>query len=136
MLVAEGSGTIIEFPRSSREPGAKQRDRLVGQALQLLELRNRRAQLFGKAMFGEPAWEMLLLLYAGEGGERQTAIRLAQRSGASRATALRWIDYLVHQNLVTREPHPTDRRATFVQLSEKGRQALDEFLTETLQLNG
>lgn len=109
---------------------------LAGIARQILEARQRRTRLFGRAMFGEPAWEMLLLLYVAESGTRRTVTRLAQLSGASKGTALRWLDYLLHQNLVRREPHPTDRRAAFVELTDKGRAALDRYLAEMAELSG
>lgn len=109
---------------------------LAARARQILEARQRRTRVFGRAMFGEPAWEMLLLLYVSESGPRQTVTRLAERSGASKGTALRWLDYLLHQNLVRREPHPTDRRAAFVELTDKGRAALEKYLSEMNELNG
>lgn len=49
---------------------------------------------------------------------------------------MRWLDYLLHQNLARREPHPTDRRAAFVELTEKGRLALDKYLSEMNELSG
>lgn len=109
---------------------------LAAKARQILDARERRTRLFGRAMFGEPAWDMLLLLYVSESGRRQTVTRLAHLSGASKGTALRWLDYLLHQNLVRREPHPTDRRAAFVELTDKGRSALDRYLTEMNAVSG
>lgn len=109
---------------------------LAARARQILEARQQRTRIFGRAMFGEPAWEMLLLLYVSQSGSRQTVTRLAEGSGASKGTALRWLDYLLHQNLVRREPHPTDRRAAFVELTEKGRLALDKYLSEMNELSG
>lgn len=88
-------------------------------ALEFLALRRRRHGLFGRAMFGEPAWEILLLLYAL--GSKQTVTRLAELACASKTTAIRWIDYLEGQRLVAREDHPTDKRAVCVDLTDKAR---------------
>lgn len=106
--------------------------RLRDRAGEILSNRRRRHDIFGKAMFGEPAWDMLLLLYAIEHGERQTIGRLGDLAGASKTTALRWFDYLEAQKLVQRDPHPTDKRAAFVELTDKGRDALELYLSGTL----
>jgi DNA-binding MarR family transcriptional regulator len=52
-------------------------------------------------------------------------------SGASRSTAMRWIEFLAGRDLVRREDHPTDKRRNFVSLTEKGRHLLDLYLSET-----
>lgn len=98
-------------------------------AMEILRRRKKRHQIFGKGIFGEPAWEMLLLLYTNEPLARQTISRLSDLAEASRSTGLRWIDYLEAQKLVRREPHPTDRRAAFVELTEKGKHALQQYLS-------
>lgn len=36
------------------------------------------------------------------------------------ATGLRWIEYLDQEQLIRREPHPTDARAVFVELTDMG----------------
>lgn len=105
-------------------------------AREIFARRQRRINHFGKAMFGEPAWEMVLLLYMTNTGPRLTVSRLAELSGASRSTALRWIDYLEDRELVRREAHPTDKRAAFVELSAKGRRMLDTYLSEAAQSEG
>jgi len=83
-------------------------------------------------MFGEPAWEMLLFLYSPESGPRLTVGGLARLAGASKSTAIRWLDYLEQQKWIRREAHPTDKRATFVELSEKGREAINLYLSGTV----
>jgi DNA-binding MarR family transcriptional regulator len=84
-------------------------------------------------MFGEPAWDMLLVLYMSEQhGSRPTISSLTQFSGARPTTALRWLDYLEAQQLIGRETHPTDRRAALVWITDKAREALDSYLCETL----
>jgi len=99
-------------------------------ARQQLEDRRRRAAVFGQRMAAEPAWDMLLILYLSARG-RQTQSQLGELSGASRTTAMRWIDYLSDRDLVEREAHPTDLRKNFVFLTDKGRRLLDLYLSET-----
>lgn len=98
---------------------------------QLLDQRRKRIAIFGRQMFAEPAWEMLLLLYLSETGQRLTQSSLTELSGASRSTGMRWIEYLADHGLVVREDHPTDKRRNFVNLSEKGRDLLNLYLSET-----
>lgn len=102
-------------------------------AREILFLRRRRHAIFGRAMFGEPAWDLLLLLYVQNGSSRHTISRLAELASISKSTALRWLDYLETQRLICREPHPTDKRANFVALTDKGKEAMDLYLSETLQ---
>ena len=108
---------------------------LIAQAKLILESRKRRFDYFGKGVFGEPAWEMLLTLYVSSGGERQTIARLSDLAGAARSTSIRWFEYLEGEGLVSREPHPTDKRTDFIQLTEKGRQKLEAYLSETVAIS-
>ena len=102
----------------------------VERAREILLRRKRREQIFGKGMFGEPAWDMLLLLYV-EPGRRQTVSRLAELAGLSKSTAIRWMDYLEEQKLVRRETHPTDKRSISVELSSRGRDSMETYLSDT-----
>jgi DNA-binding MarR family transcriptional regulator len=105
--------------------------KLEQRARRLLEDRRKRVAIFGSQMFAEPAWDMLLLLYLSGRGRRQTQSSLCELSGASRSTAMRWIEFLSGCDLVRREDHPTDKRHNFVSLTEKGRHLLDLYLSET-----
>jgi DNA-binding MarR family transcriptional regulator len=107
---------------------------LEQKARQILAIRQRRTNFFAKAMFGEPAWDILLVLYTA--GEGLTMNRLAQLSGVSQATGLRWMNYLSDQKLIRLESHPTDARSLRVLLTEKGREALDTYLASAVELGG
>ena len=95
--------------------------------------RRRRSQHFKKGMFGEPAWEILLALYIRDtSGGRLTITRLTDMIGLPPTSGLRWLDYLEKEHLVERESHPTDLRAFFVHLTDKGRTSMDSYFSETL----
>ena len=94
--------------------------------------RRRRGAIFGAGLFGEPAWDILLVLYTERHAHRHSVGSLAKLAGLSPSTALRWIDALVGYELVRRAVHPTDKRAAFVQLTDKGESALDLYFSETL----
>jgi DNA-binding MarR family transcriptional regulator len=109
---------------------------LIRLAEAILEDRRRRGLLFNPAMFGEPAWELLLTLFVmDQHGPRLTIGRLAQLAGTKLTTALRWLEYLEDQEFISREEHPGDARTSFVKLNDKARKALILYLSETLTPN-
>ena len=128
----EDQGTASELARLAFSRRPTRQEQLALRAREILALRQKRAELFGPSMFGEPAWEMLLHLYSMAGAARQSMSRLAQLSGTSKATALRWIDYLLDRGLISRQPHPTDLRTAFVELTDKGREKLEAYLADTI----
>ncbi|HET6941207.1 MAG TPA: hypothetical protein VFH89_03490, partial [Sphingomicrobium sp.] len=81
-------------PESSGGQGELARESLLHHARRILAERRQRSEHFGRAMFGEPAWEMLLLLYIGLGSIRMSAGGLAHAAGYSKATTMRWVGYL------------------------------------------
>lgn len=114
---------------STGEPNS--RDDLNSRARAVLKTRQLRARHFNKAMFAEPAWDILLLLYLADFSEaRQSVGHLADLIETPPTTVSRWVGYLEKENLVARIDHPTDRRIVFIQLTDQGRSALDGFLNE------
>lgn len=84
-------------------------------------------------MFGEPGWDILLILYTEEDARRQTISHLATACSPM-STGLRWLDYLESQQWICRRPHPTDARVDFVELTDKARNALDSYFSEALMI--
>jgi DNA-binding MarR family transcriptional regulator len=113
----------------SNSPGQISRYELRLRARVVINSRRHRFRFFKRSMFGEPAWDMLLVLYITEPAEGSQSIsRLAELVETPLSTAVRWIDYLEREKLVEREPHPTDKRVIFIRLSEKGREQIDGYL--------
>lgn len=135
-LLSEQDGEVAGSPLSAAlfQSVYAEQERLREKARQILALRRKRNKRFSSAMFGEPAWEMLLALYAADGGERLTVSALAMQSGSSKATALRWIEYLEHQGLIERQAHPTDQRAAFAKLTDQGKEVLEGYLSDVTEL--
>jgi hypothetical protein len=129
IAAAEDQRTLLEPP--SQPEAERDTEQLVAKAREILANRRRRIGIFGKAMFDEFAWEMLLVLYALDADARQTVSRLTDLSGATKTTALRWLSYLETNRLVSRVRHPTDNRTIFVELTAEGRQKIELYLTET-----
>ena len=97
-----------------------------------LSNRHKRVEIFGKAMFGEPAWDVMLILYIERKEQSYTIARLTERAGAPATTVLRWLDHMEREGLVRRLEHPTDARALFVELTDYGEQMMDSYFSETL----
>jgi DNA-binding MarR family transcriptional regulator len=137
-LIAEpndlGVSGLLDESATSQVTGERQE--LVRRARETFRNRRRRRDIFGEFMFGEPAWDMLLVLYISETREgRNTVGNLASHSGAPTSTAQRWIELLIDRGLALREAHPTDRRTVFIKLSDDGRAALDLYFSGTFQVN-
>jgi len=104
------------------------RSELIEMAGMLLSESRRRSEHLNPVMFGEPAWEMLLVLYISDfEGCSETIGKLVRSIGVPQTTALRWIDYLEKERLITREAHPRDRRTVVIEITEKGREKLDAY---------
>lgn len=119
-------------PSSPHAVTQRHRQAFVECARRSVRERRRRTLHFGSAMFGEPAWDILLILYIEEDKNRLQVSRLINASGSPATTGLRWLDYLESQQFVCRQKHPTDRRVELVELTDKGRAALDSYFSETV----
>ena len=99
-----------------------------GVAQLLLNARKKRDSIFGAEMFEDPAWNMMLDLYASTlSGRPVTVSDLCLASGTSATTALRRMTSLVELGLIERVPDPHDRRRVLVRQTERGREAMDRF---------
>ncbi len=107
------------------------RQELLRRAQTALDNRRRRAQIFRRGMFGEPAWEMLLVLYVGDPRHPQSIGNLSESAGVNGTTALRWLDVLEGDQLIRRENHPFDKRSVLIHLTDKAREAMDLYFSET-----
>jgi DNA-binding MarR family transcriptional regulator len=100
-------------------------------ASRLIAARHARRKFLPSALFGEPGWEMLLLLYvAKEQGQRTSVTTLCHNSGFPPTTALRWLHFLEAKQLVHRDASPVDKRIYYLDLTEKARLALDRLLLQ------
>lgn len=128
-LLTDALGKKDEEVADAGSPGQISRHELRLRARVVINSRRYRFGFFKRSMFGEPAWDMLLVLYITEPAEGCLSIsQLADLVETPLSTAVRWIDYLEREKLVEREPHPTDKRVIFIRLSEKGREKIDGYL--------
>ena len=131
-VLAEGSEADPVQVIPGDRPSTVTREALIEAAWQEFERRGRRMELLPKDMFGEPAWEMLLILYAEQHRTRLTIARLSDKLDLPPTTALRWLNYLEDKRLVVRAPHPTDQRCAILTLTSNAIEALDSYLSEAI----
>lgn len=94
----------------------------------ILKLRRRRDQFFAGELFADPAWDILLELYAAMlGQQRITVGSLCVASAVPPTTALRWISILEGKGLIRREADFMDGRRFYLSLSSSGLEAIANY---------
>lgn len=131
-----GSAASANSEKDDQTGAAARREVLRGHADQIRRTRELRHKLFDRNLFGEPAWDILLTLYVIDADQRRLSTRdLSKHANLALTTALRWLDYLEEQDLITRKTNPFDRRVVYVELSNKGRVAMDHYLVDIHEAN-
>lgn len=88
--------------------------------------RRQRDVAFGHELFGEPAWDMLLYLYAAHlRGEFVATSSLARASAVPPTTALRWVAHLEQAKLIERCTLKRDGRVRLLKLTRRALKLLD-----------
>lgn len=116
------NGTLRHTPTTDRAT-------LPSIAAAIYCLRRRRERLFATGLFSEPAWDLLLDLFAAETTRKRVSITSACiASVAPTTTALRCIKQLESENLIYRERDPMDARRSYIRLSTHSIGALEGLL--------
>ncbi len=117
---------IVNNPAQVAKQERQQKAKL---ARRIISERRRREQTFGSELFADPAWDMLLDLYAAHQEQRQVSISsLCIAAAVPATTALRWIRTMADKGLLCRAADENDGRRIYVHLEEKVLTAMDEFL--------
>lgn len=98
----------------------------------ILRNRQERGRFFDAQLFADPAWDMLLDLAAARAEyQRVSVTSLCIASGVPPTTALRWIGQMVDQGWFVRVGDQTDRRRAFIDLSDRGNDAMAGYFAAT-----
>jgi DNA-binding MarR family transcriptional regulator len=127
-LLAQETKTLPPFEEHELED----KQLLSSAAAEIYRMRRARDRIMPNGLMGEPAWDILLALYA-EDAEKLTISSLCFGAGVPQTTALRWIGTLNKVGLVVRNPHPRDGRLILVSLSEQGRLIVERCLKAMLR---
>lgn len=93
----------------------------------IIHSRTVRRTFFSSRLFGEPAWDLLLTLYADALDRKQTTItQLSEISDSGFSTTERWIKALEQEGLVIPATLAPDGSDAFT-LSERGWFAMDSY---------
>ena len=90
--------------------------------------RRMRAAHFPPDLFPDPAWDMLLDLFAAElEGQQVSVSSLCIAAAVPGTTALRWIGSMVSAGLFERYADPADRRRAFIALTPSARIGMEGY---------
>lgn len=102
--------------------------RRVRTARLILAANRARDEHFGRGTFGDPAWEMLLILYLREcGGACSTMTGLVSAQEAPCSTAARWLNHLCQQGAICRD-YRAELGMEVVELTASGRRSVERYL--------
>lgn len=104
----------------------------------VLSVRRGREALFGAHLFSDPAWDIILELYAAElGGRTTTGSELARAIGAPHPVIVRWLNLLSDEGLVVLSSR-RNSEGQIVRLSDSGgaklRQLVDHWTSAFLAI--
>jgi DNA-binding MarR family transcriptional regulator len=95
---------------------------------QVIRQRRLRDELFDSELFADPAWDMLLDLYAARLDRARVSVSsLCIAAAVPATTALRWIKTLTETGLFERKADQHDARRIFVQLSDGATTAMHRY---------
>jgi DNA-binding MarR family transcriptional regulator len=94
----------------------------------LIRARRLRSRFFPDDIFADPAWDILLELFAADILQRRVSISdAAIASAVPPTTALRWLNRLVEAGMLVRHSDPRDARRVFVELTPETSLALRRY---------
>jgi DNA-binding MarR family transcriptional regulator len=134
-----GSSSVRDKPVSFRPASAAMFEPLVAPAQsesaptaakvrELIKLRRLRDQHFPPDLFADPAWDILLDLYAANlEGKSVSVSSLCIAAAVPPTTALRWITTMTEHGALVRKQDPQDARRIFIALSEESEERLTAY---------
>lgn len=95
---------------------------------QIIRGRRERDRHFERDLFADPAWDMMLDLYAAGLECRNVSVSsLCTAAAVPPTTALRWISLLTAKGLLTRKADPVDTRRVLVELSDDATERMNAY---------
>ena len=141
--LAAMAGDLLALADTIQEPGSDAQEpdseidsaRLAEIARDVYRGRRLRERFFDdSALFGEPAWDMLLDLFiAACDGKKVPVTSACIGASVPTTTALRWLAVLETRGLVVREADLADARRVFVRLSADANAKLTHYFTRIAQ---
>lgn len=121
--------TMQEFgvPRVASEDALAHKEALIRR---VQKARKIRADFFGENLFADPAWDMLLELYANDLAQQRVSVSSASdAAGVPLSTSLRWMAALEERGLIERKSDPLDGRRVWISLTALGASLMHRYFT-------
>ena len=116
-----------DAPARAGEDAARSVD--AGAVRAIIRARRLRDQFFGPDLFADPAWDILLDLYAAHLEKQRVAVSsLCIAAAVPATTALRWIKTLTDIGLLVRAADPQDGRRVYIELAPEAADGLRAYL--------
>jgi DNA-binding MarR family transcriptional regulator len=97
--------------------------------LSVLLVRRGRIAVLGEQLFSDPAWDILLELYAARLGERQMSVAdLSVATGTPPSVTARWVSLLEGRGLLLTRTGPDRREPLLVELTADAESKLDRLI--------
>jgi hypothetical protein len=120
------SDTPRAFPNDAQATAVQAPD--AAEVRAVIRARRLRDAHFPSDLFADPAWDMLLDLYAAELEHRRVSVSsLCIAAAVPGTTALRWIGTMVGAGLFERQADQHDRRRAYVALTSQARRGLGSY---------
>ena len=121
-------GSTADDIPSKADQNVRTKARFVEIAKSQYHSRRVRERFFEKKIFGEPAWDMLLELYASElNDEKISTSNLILSSSSPSSTALRWIKHLEDGGLVFKQSSHIDGRVQYQKITSNGFESMTKY---------
>ena len=118
--------------RSPSEPGRRD---LAATARHYLRCRRRREGVLAGELFADPAWDLLLDLFAcASEGKQVTVSDACIAANVPASTALRWLTKIESCGLIARRRDPADGRRTHLELTPEAERQIAQWLRSTFHM--
>ena len=122
---------LVVAERTAEYVGQVEQEHAISAAdiRQIVRARRLRDRYVGTGLFEDPAWDMMLDLYAAHLERAHVSVSSRCIAAAvAPTTALRWIARLTEAGFFERRPDPFDRRRAFMSLTERGLDAMRRYV--------
>jgi len=111
------------------------RRELAAAARHYLRCRRQRESTFSGDLFADPAWDLLLDLFAcANEGKQVTVSGACIAANVPASTALRWLSRIESRGLIARRPDPADGRRTYLELTPEAERQMAQWLRSTFPI--
>ena len=129
IATALASLSVVEVGEPGRDESGETADVDAVYVRSIIRARRMRDQYFRGELFADPAFDMLLDLYAARlEGNRVAVSSLCIAAAVPATTALRWIKALTDKGLLVRQADPQDGRRVYIGLSDEAARAMGRYL--------